>query len=92
MKKRLYHNPKLNIRELDNELFIIDEQGKRIHHLNITASAIWRFLDTPASANEVIVIFRHLYPDADQTMLKKSIRKSLAWMRRKDILHQIKTH
>tara|TARA_R110002124_G_scaffold286736_1_gene468507 strand:+ start:1828 stop:2103 length:276 start_codon:yes stop_codon:yes gene_type:complete len=87
MQTMLMQNRNLIIRELDGDVFILDERDKRIHHLNITASAIWRFLETPARANDVIAIFRHLYPDADQRQLKKSIRQSLAWMRRKDILH-----
>jgi hypothetical protein len=90
MQTRLHHCTGLITRELDNELFIIDEPNKRIHHLNITASAIWRFLEIPASSNQVIAIFRQLYPDADQTMLKGSIRHSLAWMQRKEILHKTK--
>jgi hypothetical protein len=87
MQKILCHNPHLLIRELDGELFIVDEHKKRIHHLNVTASAIWRLLETPATANNVISVFRHLYPDADQTLVKKTIRNALAWMKRKDILH-----
>lgn len=90
MKTLLHRNPSVIVRELDGEIFILDERDKRIHHLNITASAIWRFLETPASVNQVLAVFRQIYPNEDQTMLKKLLRKSIAKMRTKDILHQRK--
>jgi len=87
MGKKLHQNPNLDIRELDGELFILDERLKCIHHLNVTASAIWRFLEKPAKSKEVLAVFREIYPDADQTALKASLRKSMRWMRANDILH-----
>ena len=86
----LHRDQAVNIRDLDGEIFILDERNNRIHHLNITASAIWRYLEIPASSKEVIAVFRSLYPDEDQHQLKKSIRTSLAWMLRKGILHRRK--
>lgn len=84
---RIYHrNPDLIIREVENQFFLIDEEGGWIDHLNETASAIWRLLETPQSANEVIAAFRFLFPNEDVHHIKQAIRVALKDLAARDIL------
>ena len=73
----LNQNNRLVVREVEAQFFLIDEEGGTIHHLNETASAIWRLLDEPATSNKVIEMFRFLYPDENVRDLKRSIRSLL---------------
>ncbi|MDJ0638895.1 MAG: PqqD family protein [Paracoccaceae bacterium] len=77
MAKMLRQNPELEPREVEGQIFLIDEEGGKIHHLNRTASAVWRLLETPFDQNAIIDQFRFLYPDEDAKRLKKSIRSLL---------------
>lgn len=73
-------------REVEGQFFLIDEESSRIHHLNETASAIWRLLAEPATSNRVIEMFRFLYPDENVRDLKRSIRSILGDLMDRNIL------
>lgn len=77
MTRVLLRNPDLIVRNVDDQLFLIDERRGKIHHLNETASAIWRLLDVPHTANEVINTFRFLFPEEDARQMKQALRSSL---------------
>ena len=77
MGRVLRQNRDLVLREVDGQIFLIDEAGGAIHHLNETASAIWRLLEQPASQNAVIREFRFLFPDEEAGRIKRSIREAL---------------
>ncbi|WP_281859570.1 PqqD family protein [Litoreibacter halocynthiae] len=79
-------NRDLVVREIDAQLFLINEERGTIHHLNETASAIWRLLKEPATANSIIQTFRFLYPEENVWYLKKSIRSLLRDLTDKRIL------
>ncbi len=90
MSKLLRQNGDLIVREVEAELFLIDEQGGRIHHLNATASAVWRMLDEPATSKAIIRQFRFLYPEEDAKHLKSAIRDLLRDLADRDILNRMK--
>ncbi|EPX78954.1 PqqD family protein [Litoreibacter arenae] len=74
MARLLRQNEWLDVRQLEGQIFLIDEEGGRIHHLNETASALWRLLDTPATRKEVVAEFRFLFPEEDPVRLKSAIK------------------
>jgi len=43
----------LLVRDLDDEVLVLDTDADRIHQLNVSASFIWRQLANGASANEI---------------------------------------
>ena len=77
MARLLRRNLDLFVHEVDAQFFLINEEGGTIHHLNETASAIWRLLEDPTTSNRIIRTFRFLYPDENAGHLKKSIRSLL---------------
>jgi hypothetical protein len=79
-------NSNLIVRDVDNQLFVIDEPGGQIHHLNETASAIWRLLEEPQSANDIIRTFRFLYPDENAAHIKRGLRDALSDLSDRDVL------
>ena len=58
MARPLRQNDRLELREVEGQIFLIDEEGGKIHHLNETASAVWRLLETPRTRKEILSEFR----------------------------------
>ncbi|MBJ3762632.1 PqqD family protein [Maribius pontilimi] len=74
MAKILHRNSRIIPREVETDIFLIDEVGGAIHHLNRTAAALWRLIETPAPRKDVLRQFRYLYPDEDAGRLDAALR------------------
>jgi len=50
-------------RDVDGEVFLIDDERGKIHVLDPFASGIWRLLEKPVSVNEIVAVFLAAFPD-----------------------------
>ena len=48
---------------VDNEVFLVDEKGYAIHHLDSISGAIWSVLEKPVLLTEVVEMFQAAFPD-----------------------------
>ncbi len=53
MPKYCRRTTALAVRDVDDEVLVLDMEANRIHQLNPTASFIWRQLAAPVSVDEV---------------------------------------
>jgi hypothetical protein len=70
----------IQAREVENELFIAAPDSGTIHHLNRTASAVWRALVEPRSAEDVIALFQAAFPDLPKRKIAKDVTDVLAFL------------
>lgn len=90
MTRLLRHNGELIVREVEAQFFLIDEEDGNIHHLNETASAIWRLLEGSATSNTIIQTFSFVYPEENVGHLKQSTRSLLRDLVRRGVLVRVK--
>lgn len=67
------------MREVGHELFLVARQGT-IHKLDQMASAAWRALSEPRSADEIIMLFELAFPDTPKRQIAKDIADLLAFL------------
>jgi hypothetical protein len=48
---------------VDDEIFLVDEKGYAIHHLDSISGAIWSVLEKPVLLTEVVGMFQAAFPD-----------------------------
>ena len=67
----------IDLREVGDEIFLIDPRYGRIHHLNPTGAALWRLLDGPLSLDEIVETFRDAFPGSTRRAHKKHLKRIL---------------
>ncbi|MCB1420947.1 MAG: hypothetical protein KDJ69_00440 [Nitratireductor sp.] len=67
-------------REVGGEIFLLDNAHDKIDALDITSSAIWRFLEAPQTLDDCLEIFSVAFPDMNSAKLKRMISHSLEQM------------
>src|SRR5262249_62281165 len=75
---RLRRAKGVELREVGNELFLVAPGGDGIHQLDQMASAAWRALSTPRSADEVIGLFQTAFPGTPRQAVARDVKKHLA--------------
>jgi hypothetical protein len=64
-------------RDIDGEIFLINNQLDRINALDTTSSAIWRLLETPHSLHDCLEIFSAAYPDMKKARRTKIVTTAM---------------
>lgn len=62
------------MREVEDELFLLDSKTGRIHHMNATAAALWRMLATPVRVGELTRLFSDAFPERTRRTHKRLIK------------------
>lgn len=53
---------KTQFREVGAEIFLVHPDGVQIHNLNPTAAALWRLLEEPLTARDMVDILQTAFP------------------------------
>lgn len=70
----------VKLREVGDELFLVAPGSDGIHQLDHMASAAWRALSTPRSADEIIGLFQTAFPGTSRQKIAREIEKLLAYL------------
>jgi hypothetical protein len=65
------------MREVGDDVFLIDQQTQSIHHLNETGAALWRLMADPIELREIVAVFGEAFPQKSRRLLKKSLKRIL---------------
>lgn len=79
-------NPEILQRELDGEIFLIDDTHGKIHALDPMACGIWRLLEQPITNYDVVAIFSAAFPDRKPKDLRRQISRFLNDMRQNNLV------
>ena len=79
-------NPGILQRELDGEIFLIDDTLGKIHALDPMACGIWRLLEQPITIHDIVAIFLAAFPDRKSTELRRQISRFLNDMRQNNLV------
>ncbi len=77
---RFRRAPGVAAREVAGEFFVAAPGPKTIHHLDRMASAAWRALAVPRSADELIALFAVAFPDTPKRQLATDVKELLAFL------------
>jgi len=78
--RRLRRAKGVKLREVGDELFLVGPGSGGILQLDQTASAAWRALSTPRSADEIIGLFQTAFPGTSRQKIARDIEKLLAYL------------
>jgi len=65
-------------RDVDGEIFLIDDVRGRIHSLDAIGSAVWRLLEEPMSVYDMVEVFAQAFPDRKPKQLRKYVADLVA--------------
>lgn len=63
--------------EVDGETFLVKTGEEDIHHLDIIASGLWRFLEKPHDTNELEAVFEAAFPEVPLEKLRGDLNHAL---------------
>ena len=76
----------VELREVGDEIFLIDLRNGRIHYLNATGAALWRLLADPLRLSALVRTFRDAFPTPTRRIQKKLIKRLLEELEDNDLL------
>ncbi len=71
---------------VDDQLFLIDQEGAAIHMLNPMAAAVWALLSDAIRVDEVAEAFTGYFPDADAAVIRDDIEDLFAEFESYDLI------
>lgn len=83
---RLRRAPGVETREVRGEIFVAAPGPKTIHHLDRMASAAWRALAQPKSADELVTLFEAAFPDTPKRKIAGDVKKLLAFLKERELI------
>ena len=83
---RFRRAPGVETREVGGEIFVAAPGPKTIHHLDRMASAAWRALAQPRSAEELVTLFAAAFPDAPKRKIAGDVKKLLAFLEESELI------
>ena len=64
-------------KKLDDELLLIDNETDVIFNLNPLGTAVWRFLETPKTADEIMEVLCNAFPDIPEVQIREDTSRLL---------------
>ncbi len=83
---RFRRAPGVETREVRGEIFVAAPGPKTIHHLDRMASAAWRALAHPKSAEELLTLFAAAFPDTPRRKMEKDVKALLAFLEESELI------
>ncbi len=75
--QRYRQNPLVTETSVDDDLFLVEPEGKEIYHLDATASGLWRALAEPSSLDELTDVFNQAFTDSDPEQIERDVAQAL---------------
>ncbi len=85
LKATYGRNPAILHKEVDGEIFLIDDIQGKIHALDAMAGGIWRLLEQPTTVYEIVATFSAAFPDRKTKDLRRHISRFLDDMQHKNL-------
>ena len=82
-------NPEVMHREVDGEIFLIDDIQGKIHALDAMAGGIWRLLEQPTTVYDIVATFSAAFPDRKTKDLRRHISRFLDDMQHNNLAVRI---
>jgi Coenzyme PQQ synthesis protein D (PqqD) len=70
-KLRIQQSRKVKVRNVDGEIFLIDDEGFSIYHTNQIGLAIWRMAARPANPNDIVRTLQQAFPEKEKAEIRK---------------------
>lgn len=67
-------------RLVDDEIFLIDQNGNAVFHLNATSSALWNMLAAPTSHQDAVGALQQAFPDVPAELIERDVRALLDYL------------
>ena len=74
---RLRRNPVVREESIDDALFLIDEAGDAIYHLDALGAALWRLLEAEPALDELAGLFAEAFPEVDPMTLANDVVRAV---------------
>ncbi len=73
MAKRYTRNPEFFPEDLGDGVLLIDAESSKVIEFNSSGAVLWRELETPASASQLLDVLTAKYPKISKEALKHDI-------------------
>lgn len=84
-------NPETLQREVDGEIFLIDDTLGEIHALDEMAGGIWRLLEQPMTVYDIVAMFSAAFPDRKSKDLRRHVTRFLDDMQHNKLAVRVTT-
>jgi len=78
----LMQNPKVSLRAVDGNLFLVDAEGLSIYRLNTIGAGLWNLLAKPINRQDAAQVLCGAFPDVDHTAITQDIARLFAALAR----------
>jgi hypothetical protein len=78
--------PDISIIQIEDQVFLADEQGAAIHHLNPVGAAIWSLLAEPVTAAEMTKLLMSAFPDHEPGRIEGDLGNLIGELLKKNLL------
>ena len=85
IESRYSRAPRIIERQVDGEVFLIDDVRGRIHSLDAVAAGIWRLLEQPQAEHEIVAVFAAAFPERKVKELRRNVHRFLVELERNDL-------
>jgi hypothetical protein len=91
MTARFRRAAHVEIREVGDEYFAVALGSGATHNLNKMASAVWRALAKPRTAEEIVLLFQAAFPDTPTRKMARDIAHLLANLEHNKLIVRLKS-
>jgi hypothetical protein len=78
-QQELYgRNDHIMERQVDGDVFLIDDRRGRIHALDQMGSGIWRLLEQPQPVHDIVAVFIAAFPGRKPKELRRMVERFMS--------------
>jgi hypothetical protein len=89
LSQKYKKKPRLKIRELGDELMVMDPKGERLHSLNETSAFIWKWATPKHSLEDVLAKMMEVY-QVSPAQAKKDLLQTVGTLQKLGLLAEVK--
>ena len=86
---RYCRNPDILERQVDGDVFLINDEVGRIHALESMAGGIWRLLDEPLAVHEIVTVFASAFPAFKPKELRRNVNRLMGQLEHNGLTQRI---
>ncbi len=69
--------PGVHVRQIDDQAFLADPDTDVLFHLNPVGTAVWRLLEQPTTAKDIVNLLVEAFPDAGREQITSDVSSLL---------------
>ena len=78
-------NDRIIEREVEGDIFLIDDRRGRIHALDQMGGGIWRLLEQPQQLQDIVAVFMAAFPGRKPKELRRMVESFLNQLEQDDL-------